>query len=232
MNKILRMALFFFCMMLLSCKALNSRFDQGNKKYKVISDTTLVSKQQLDAIHDSTFVNLRTISADFVFDMKYATPDNFLKSKVYDCPDCYLRLKTVKALLNANKIFMRKGYKLKIYDCYRPLSIQKKMWDLVPNPEYVANPSKGSIHNRGGAVDVTLVDINGVELDMGTPFDFFGPEANHYSTAVSDQVKANRRLLKKMMLRCNFVSYDSEWWHYNLKNARKEKLSNFKWECD
>src|SRR6478736_1853786 len=125
-----------------------------------------------NSVNDTTFVNLKDYSQDFVYDMKYATDDNFLKSKVYDCAECYLRYKTVKALVLANERFMKKGFKIKIFDCYRPLDIQKRMWAIVPNPQYVANPSKGSIHNRGGAVDITLVDFDGKELDMGTSFDF------------------------------------------------------------
>ena len=80
---------------------------------------------------------------------------------MYDCAECFLRLKTVKALIMANDKFIKKGYKIKLFDCYRPLDIQKKMWALVPNPEYVADPAKGSIHNRGGAVDITLVTLDG-----------------------------------------------------------------------
>ena len=83
--------------------------------------------------------------------MKYPTEDNFLKAKVYDCAECFLRLKTVNAIIEANKLFMAKGYKIKFFDCYRPLDVQKKMWQIVSNPQYVADPKKGSIHNRGGA---------------------------------------------------------------------------------
>jgi len=130
-------------------------------------------------ISDTTFVNLKDFGNDFVYDMKYATEDNFLKSKVYDCEACYLRYKTVKALLKVNERFLKKGYRIKLFDCYRPLDIQKKMWTIVSNPNYVADPKKGSIHNRGGAVDITLVDSQGKELDMGTTFDYFGIEASH-----------------------------------------------------
>lgn len=181
---------------------------------------------------DSTFVNLKDYSSDFVYDMKYATEDNFLKAKVYDCSECFLRLKTVIALVNANEKFIKKGFRIKIFDCYRPLDIQKRMWTIVSNPEYVADPDKGSIHNRGGAVDITLVDLNGKELDMGTTFDFFGPEAGHYFDNLSDEVKKNRAFLKKIMKKSNFISFDSEWWHYNLKNASKEKVANQKWKCE
>ena len=183
------------------------------------------------SVNDSTFVNLKQYSQDFEYDMKYATEDNFLKAKVYDCAECFLRLKTVNALIDANKKFLEKGYKIKIFDCYRPLDIQKKMWKIVSNPKYVADPAKGSIHNRGGAVDITLIDSLGKELDMGTPFDFFGIEASHNYPNVSDNVKQNRILLKTIMTSSGFNSFDSEWWHYNLKTALNDAVSNAKWDC-
>ena len=185
-----------------------------------------------EPVEDSTFVNLKDYSSDFIYNMKYATADNFLKTKVYDCEACYLRYKTVKALIKANEKFMKKGYKIMLFDCYRPLDIQKKMWQIVSNPNYVADPKKGSIHNRGGAVDISLVDSNDKELDMGTPFDFFGIEASHDYENLSDEVKENRRTLRKIMTRSGFKIFESEWWHYNLKNAKKENISNFKWKCD
>jgi len=183
-------------------------------------------------INDTTFVNLRDYSQEFAYDMKYATTDNFLKAKVYDCAECYLRLKTVSALIDANKKFLKKGYRIKIFDCYRPLDIQKKMWAIVSNPKYVANPAKGSIHNRGGAVDITLVDPQGAELEMGTSFDFFGKEAAHNYKKLSSKVKRNRNLLKSVMIGSGFSPFDSEWWHYNLKSALKDNVSNVKWKCN
>ena len=124
------------------------------------------------------FVNIKTLSPEFVLDIKYATADNFLKQAVYDCGECYLREATAKALLAAQKDFLKRGYTLKLFDCYRPLSVQKKMWKILPGTHYVANPAKGSKHNRGAAVDLTLVDLaTGKELDMGTPFDTFSPRA-------------------------------------------------------
>lgn len=182
-------------------------------------------------IDDTTLVNIKDYSSDFVFDMKYATTDNFLQAKVYDCAECYLRLKTVKALVAANASFIEKGYRIKLFDCYRPLSIQKRMWTIISNPIYVADPAKGSIHNRGGAVDVTLVDKNGKELDMGTGFDHFGKESAHDYVKFTDTILANRKLLKTIMLQHHFKYMDSEWWHYNLQNASKDPLSDFKWEC-
>jgi zinc D-Ala-D-Ala dipeptidase len=200
--------------------------------------STQLSSNKSSALLDITkendsnaFVNLRNYSTDFVFDMKYATADNFLKEKVYPCDECFLRVKTVKALLEANKSFLEKGYRIKIYDCYRPKAIQKKMWAIVPDANYVANPKKGSIHNRGGAVDISLVDSNGKELDMGTKFDFFGKEASHDFPDLPEEILDNRKLLKETMLRHNFKSFDSEWWHYNLNGSNKDKVSNQKWDC-
>lgn len=212
--------LFLFCTIfcLFSCKS-----------QTVISDVGTINQS---VVNDTAFVNLKDYSKDFVYDMKYATSDNFLKAQVYDCAECFLRLKTVKALITANDSFMKMGYKIKIFDCYRPLDIQKKMWEIVPNPSYVADPAKGSIHNRGGAVDITLVDSNGTALDMGTSFDFFGIEASHNYQNFSQEIKANRELLKRTMIEKGFNSFDSEWWHYNLKSALNDKVSNAKWNCD
>jgi D-alanyl-D-alanine dipeptidase len=198
------------------------------------SQTTISANEEKNSsvINDTAFVNLKDYSQDFVYDIKYATSDNFLKTKVYDCAECFLRLKTAQALIEANEAFIKQGYKIKIFDCYRPLDIQKKMWKIVSNPEYVANPSKGSIHNRGGAIDITLVDNNGKELEMGTPFDFFGKEASHNYADLSKEIMGNRLLLKIIMTESNFNSFDSEWWHYNLKSGLNDKISNLKWKCD
>jgi D-alanyl-D-alanine dipeptidase len=206
---------FLFC--ITSCKSQNLISKTVDKRNPISNDTL--------------FVNLKEYSQDFVYDMKYATTDNFLNAKVYDCSECFLRLKTIVALVEANEKFMEKGYKIKIFDCYRPLDIQKKMWKIIPNPKYVANPSKGSIHNRGGAVDLTLVDSSGKELDMGTGFDFFGVEASHDFPDVSETVKSNRNLLKTTMLNSGFNSFESEWWHYNVKSGLFDPVSNTKWEC-
>ena len=199
------------------------------KSQTIVSDA---KENNSSIINDTTFVNLKDYSLDFVYDMKYATTDNFLKAKVYDCEACFLRLKTVTALVEVNKKFMKKGFKIKIFDCYRPLDIQKKMWKIVSNPEYVANPSKGSVHNRGGAVDITLVDATGQELNMGTSFDFFGIEASHNYPNVSMEVKKNRILIRTLMISNGFNSFDSEWWHYNLKSGLNDKISNAKWDCE
>ncbi len=194
--------------------------------------SVVFSQNPIKPPHDSTFVNLAAHSADFVLDLRYATTQNFMQTKVYDCAKCFLRYKTVKALIAANLEFQKRGYKIKLYDCYRPTAVQKLMFDLVPNPTYVADPQKGSIHNRGAAVDLTLIDSNGNELDMGTAFDFFGEEAAHTYQKLSSEVLSNRVLLKTVLEKNGFSAIQSEWWHYNLKQESPDKLSNFKWDCD
>lgn len=213
----------FFLLFYSSCSKV---YSQSTKEQVAAKNGLMVS------ISDTTFVNLKDYSKDFVYDMKYATTDNFLKSKVYDCAACFLRWKTVKALIKANDTFIQKGYKIKLFDCYRPLDIQKKMWKIVSNPEYVADPAKGSIHNRGGAVDITLITLEGKELNMGTPFDFFGKEASHGYPFPDKKVMDNRKMLKKIMLKNGFKAFESEWWHYNLSAALTDKVANTKWNCD
>jgi len=188
--------------------------------------------KSLDGLADSTFVRLADFSDDFAYDMRYATEKNFLKAQVYDCAECYTRVKTVKALLAANKTFKNEGVKIKFYDCYRPNSVQYKMWKIVPNPQYVANPVKGSIHNKGGAVDITLVTLDGEELDMGTDFDFFGKRAYHDNFDLPQEILDNRKLLKETMEKHGFWSTRTEWWHYNLQGAHKDPIANFKWDCE
>ena len=180
----------------------------------------------------SDFVRLKDLSSDFVYELKYATPDNFLKQAVYDCGECYLRKSTAEALVKANEAFKQLGYRIKLFDCYRPLSVQKKMWKILPGTHYVANPAKGSKHNRGAAVDLTLVDAQGKELNMGTPFDFFGKEAHHTYTQHSKEVLENRKLLKETLNKYNFKSIYSEWWHYEYRPEMQSKVENFEWQCN
>ncbi len=198
---------------------------------------TIVSKRVVQALKtfeglaDTTFVRLADFSADFAYDLRYATDNNFLKTQVYDCAECYVRVKTAKALIQASEEFLDKGVKIKFFDCYRPNAVQFLMWKIVPNPQYVANPVKGSIHNKGGAVDITLVDLEGNELDMGTDFDFFGKRAYHDNLDLPQEVLDNRKLLKETMERHGFWSIRTEWWHYNLSAGSNDKVANFKWPC-
>ena len=223
--------LFFFVFLFWGCKSIES---VTSSKKDLLKNNYLKGNSiaLYEGINDTSFVKLTNFSNDFIFEMKYATIDNFLKTQVYDCDECYLRMKTIKNLIAANAEFQSLGLRIKLFDCYRPLDVQKKMWQLVSNPDFVADPKKGSIHNRGGAVDITLVDATGKELEMGTTFDFFGPEASHNFQGFSKKIRKNRALLKEVMLKHHFKSFDSEWWHYNLIDSSKDPLANFKWKCN
>ncbi|MFT5942752.1 MAG: D-alanyl-D-alanine dipeptidase [Sediminicola sp.] len=234
----LRVIYAFTLIILMGCKEVAPKKGEiiKSKQEVLVKETEVVSKPAervppLRVLADTTFVRLADYSNDFMYDLRYATTNNFLKSKVYDCPECYTRVKTAKALLIANEELIKKGFKIKFFDCYRPNSVQYKMWAIVPNPQYVANPVKGSIHNKGGAVDITLATLDGRELDMGTDFDFFGKRAYHDNYDLPKVILDNRKLLKETMESHGFWSIRTEWWHYNLSAATNDKVANFKWEC-
>ena len=228
----------FFILFSLSCrenppheKKVQREVSEPADTISTISDTITHHLPGLSELADTTFIRLADYSNDFEYDLRYATTNNFLKAKVYDCAECYTRVKTAKALLQANEEFMDKGYKIKFFDCYRPNSVQYKMWEMVPNPQYVANPVKGSIHNRGGAVDITLVTKDGTVVDMGTDFDFFGRRAYHDNKDLPEHILRNRAVLKETMEKYGFWSIRTEWWHYNLSTASQDPIANFRWPC-
>jgi D-alanyl-D-alanine dipeptidase len=195
------------------------------------SKPSLLTQQQREALPDSAFVDLLTLDSTFILDMRYATDSNFLKAKVYDCDQCLLRAVVAKALVKVQQSLAGKGYRIKLYDCYRPLDIQKRMWKIMPDDRYVGNPyGNGSVHNKGAAVDLTLVDAQGQELDMGTGFDHFGREAHHAYKNLTPQVLENRKLLKQSMENGGFLPITSEWWHYFYKN-NGYSIGNFKPSC-
>ena len=183
------------------------------------------------SLFQEDFVRLEDLDSTFRYDMRYATTNNFLKEKVHECDDCVIRREVALSLIAANNYFMERGYRIKFFDCYRPLDVQKKMWKVLSDPQYVADPSKGSVHNRGGAVDITLVDLDDRELDMGTGFDHFGVEAHHAYEDLSTEILSNRRLLKEGMEANGFSPIKSEWWHYNFVTSQKFAVSNFQVEC-
>lgn len=137
---------------------------------------------------------------------------------------------TALKLILANNEFKRLGYKLKIFDAYRPLSAQKLLWDATDKKEYVANPSIGSIHNRGAAVDVTLVDQQGNELNMPSEFDEFSEKSHvDYNGATQEQIN-NRELLGSIMIKYGFERLNNEWWHFNDIEWEKYPILDIKFE--
>lgn len=178
-------------------------------------------KAYFDKLEDSAMVELINYDSSLVLDIRYATENNFMKQKVYPCPQALLRKVAAEALFEAHQKFKEHGYRIKIYDGYRPLSVQWILWNKTTNKNYVANPKKGSNHNKGCAVDMTLIDENGNELNMGTEYDFFGKEAHHtfidFPAKTKDEILKNRKILKTIMESVGFKSISNEWWHYDFK---------------
>lgn len=170
-----------------------------------------VKKQDLVLVSD--------YSKDFKIEMKYATYDNFVKKTLYPSPTCILAKGTLDKLTKANNTVKKYGYSIKIWDAYRPLSVQKIMWEATPNKNYVANPYRsGSKHNRGAAVDVTLVDKNGKELPMPTEFDNFTEKASPGYKGMSKEKRKNLNILSSAMTTAGFKTVSHEWWHFEDKD--------------
>jgi D-alanyl-D-alanine dipeptidase len=163
----------------------------------------------------SNLVDIKTLSDEFALDLKYASEDNFIGKKVYPISLCALQICTARKLIEVNKELLAKGLRIKIWDAYRPLSVQKIMWDTMPVDGFVANPFKGgSIHNGGFAVDVTLVDMEGRELEMPTEFDDFSEKASRKSIEMTEAAAKNLSILTETMTRHGFKTINTEWWHY------------------
>lgn len=158
-------------------------------------------------------------------DVRYATPDNFMKKTLYPVAKVFLRAPAAAALANVQRELATQGLALKVFDGYRPYRVTVAMWEPIKDPDYVADPSKGSRHNRGAAVDLTLIDAKtGEELPMPTGYDDFRPLARHdYMDLPADAIR-NRALLRDVMTRHGFDPLPSEWWHYDFRGWKDFEL--------
>ena len=197
----------------------------------VVDETTfLITGIQKELDYDTTQWTELTAKDGYIIDIKYATRDNFVKEAVYPCARLFLKPDVAKALNRVSIKLKSKGYQLILFDGYRPRPVQYKLWAKVPNPDYVANPSEGSMHNRGVAIDLTLADLNGKEIDMGTPYDFFGPEAHQDCTKLSSSILSRRQLLTTTMKSEGFQPIRTEWWHFSYTKS-SYPLEDWQWPC-
>ena len=165
--------------------------------------------------NDDDLVLIKKYIPDIHISLPYATINNFCGTILYDNNDAYLRYGTVKKLKEVQKIVKEDGYSLKVWDGYRPKSVQEQMWEIVPDSTYVADPSKGSSHNRGNTIDLTLIDdSNGEEIPMPSDFDEFSNKADRDYSDVSDERANNAIYLEDIMVDNGFKPYSGEWWHY------------------
>lgn len=170
-------------------------------------------------------VEVKALIPDVVVDLRYATSDNFMKKQVYPADArCLLLERSAKQLKAAADVLRDKGFRLRLYDCYRPHHVQFELWKVMPIPGYVAEPKKGSNHNRGGAVDLGLVTLDGKDVAFPSTYDFFGKEAHHSFQGGSKEALANRELLRTTMEAVGFKKNPMEWWHYDLPDASKYPL--------
>jgi zinc D-Ala-D-Ala dipeptidase len=164
-------------------------------------------------------VDATTIVPRLRLDIRYATAANFTHQRLYAHARCLLHEAVARRLADVQRELRARGLGLVAHDCYRPLSVQKKMWSLVPDERYVADPQKGSRHNRGAAVDVALVDARGRALPMPSAYDEFDERAHRDYTGGTDpqakEARANRALLEEVMQRHGFVGLPTEWWHFD-----------------
>jgi zinc D-Ala-D-Ala dipeptidase len=192
----------------------------------------ITSKKQYQLSIDSNtqkkLVNIKKRIPSIILDLRYNSANNFTKTKLYKKANTtYLRIEPTTALLNIQNDLLQKGLSIKIFDAYRPYAATKLMWNLIHDERYVANPKSGSNHNRGLAIDLTIVNLKTTqELDMGTGFDNFTDTAHHSFSNLSELVLENRKLLKSIMEQVGFKSFDTEWWHYTWPNNLDYEIMN------
>ncbi|MBK47914.1 MAG: D-alanyl-D-alanine dipeptidase [Pelagibacteraceae bacterium] len=157
-------------------------------------------------------------------DLLYATKKNFTGKQIYKKKDCYLHKEALPLFKKSIAIAQKLDYKIKIFDAFRPTEAQWKLWEHTPDDNFIAHPKKGSPHSRGVAIDLTLVNKNNKELDMGTGFDSFSKKSFHGNTSINKKAQKNRLILLGIMSAAGWDFYKKEWWHYQLFNSKKYKL--------
>ncbi len=168
-----------------------------------------------------SLVSISRPDFDVDLDIAYATSRNFTGAPIYRRAAAYLNTEAADALRRAIALARPLGLRLKIFDAFRPAEAQWKMWNHTPNPEFLADPRRGSPHSRGAAVDLTLISSTGAELDMGTAFDTFQKQSHHAAADIPEAAQRNRFLLLGLMTAAGWDFYRNEWWHSQLFDARR-----------
>jgi D-alanyl-D-alanine dipeptidase len=177
----------------------------------------------------SNLVELVKVDPTLRLDIRYATPNNFLGFPVYPEARAFLQREAAEAVKAANQELRSQGLGLLILDAYRPHFVTQLMWDRTPESKraYVADPAQGSRHNRGAAVDLTIIDLaTGRPLKMPSMYDDFSEKAHHDYQLASAEALANRARLRALMEKHGFQALSNEWWHYDFKGWEKYPISN------
>jgi zinc D-Ala-D-Ala dipeptidase len=187
-------------------------------------------KQKVPSQINNDLVDLKIIAPQIRQDIRYATANNFMKRKLYPVSRCLLHDKVAQKLKQVQIELEKDNLGLQVFDCYRPLSIQKQMWKILPDSNFVANPAQGSRHNRASAVDLTLVDLNtGKEKEMPSDYDEFSKKAHMNYASASKEAKKNRKRLRTIMEKHGFKGIPTEWWHYDSSEWKKYPLLDISW---
>jgi zinc D-Ala-D-Ala dipeptidase len=189
-----------------------------------VSMLNLSNEQNInfDELAKNDLVRVKSIIPDIELDIKYATEDNFMKTRIYAKAECYLLNHVANALKHVQEELKQKGYRLKIFDGYRPISAQKKMWQTFPDSKYVSDPYvECGRHTRGTSVDVTLVKLDGSAVVMPSEFDCFEKIAHSDFKELPNEVIKNREFLKEIMFKHGFTGIKCEWWHFDYKDWKK-----------
>lgn len=178
------------------------------------------------------FTDVAVLEPSVRVELRYATPDNFMHRAVYPkSARCYLRVPVAEKLKAVQRDLQAMGLGLKLYDCYRPLSVQKILWEVMPDERYVARPDKGSRHNRGAAVDLTLTDKDGRELPMPTAYDAFDERAHRDYMKLPPELIKNRQRLEAAMVKRGFVPLPTEWWHFDAAEFKDFPLADVSFDA-
>lgn len=172
----------------------------------------------------SPLIEITSPAFDVEFFIAYATEQNFTGTPVYKRDGCYLHINAAEQLKKAILLAAGLGLRFKLFDAFRPQEAQEKLWAHTPDPEFLADPRRGSPHSRGVALDLTLIDKQGRELDMGTSFDAFTPLSHHGVTDIPKEAQQNRLVLLGIMTLAGWDFYSNEWWHYQLFHAKDYPL--------
>lgn len=159
------------------------------------------------------FTNIQKLDPEILVDLKYATSDNFTHQVIYDFTTAIARTGTAHKLAKASALVKAQGYRLKVWDAYRPVTAQKRLFEVYPDPNFVAPPDPNFSHQKGVTFDLTLTDANGNELPMPTAFDDFSPAASR-TYPHTGAVKKYYTILNDAMVKAGFIGYENEWWDY------------------
>lgn len=211
---------FMYAILLLSTGMIRAQEKANPYGLQVVTNPT----QYLEAVKkdsNNRMVPLMSRIPGLVLDIKYASTENVFYTKLYDQPHAWMRLPAAKALAGVQKDLNAMGLGLKIYDAYRPYSVTCRMFDMIPDTIYMGLPWKGSKHNRGIAVDLTIIELkSGKELRMPTPFDALVYASHPNYMNLPEAVIRNRELLKSVMQKHGFKVDPVEWWHYNFESPQ------------